>query len=1004
MVALSFLFGLRAETVTNYLEKFDNMSVGKGLKFAPPSWNRISDSYYDDNGDKHVVEYKNPLSDGQDGAYLKVSDQQVLVFDDWEMDYVSYTLNDYLITPAVGGEISFYLKKTGSMYSQPNVKIFQCTKNGKDFKVGKLQKEINHNQISNSWKKFTISDVPVGTYFAFRISDAGIDEFSADTAEAGRNISMGVETANLITSAKPVTDTENKFEFTVDVTIKNIGEVDLTPGMKNYSLTVVREEEGKVVDLFTVPVDQTIKIGQTSKKIRLTAKLDAGTETKNLKYSVREDLTKNLKLVGTIETKPYRPEMILCKGQDDTALDAGLTIDFGFVKEQPSTKEFRVMNIGFAPLNITSVVLPEGYTTTFTTPATVAPNQSVNLPITLTVDKAGTFSGKLVINGEKTKAVEYDLFGAVLPKDGWLENFESNAFPSNMVVGPNWELTNYPKFFVTETNHYWAQHKTASEPSMLITPKLRVKAGETFNLRASKRSSFSNLKIYYSADRIEWKLAREINISEFSNEKLNSASDAYKFTLFTVDNIPEGNWYIGVEGGYVRVDDMYGFSLIPVKHDFYFNLLRVPEEGMVNNQIIASAGITNLAKDEKAGTYTVKYYFDGEVVGESECPKFLTSQTKAFNVTFTPHEEGEFEGYFEISAGDAVYKSAKQTIRIKAEFLEGSKTIGTNKVKSNTVPLAPFYKHSTSQTIYTAAQLGLKPGTKITKISYLGFCTSDKELIPDIAIYLENTTDAKISTSAPKNVKNMTKVYEGKYSFLKGGSEQSPVPMLTQEFSEPFVYTGGNLCIALESNARDYKYVYFMTDSQSGQTIYKATDQTLSSAPWKSSNNMPSVKIFTEQVSPVLSGKVYTEDYGPLANVKVKLISGDVWYSGVTDKSGKYSIKVVQSDKNYQAIIDEIPNYEAYTHSELINLSDGSKEIDFCVSPLSGVEGIDATAFAVYGAKGCIVVSANEEQTVNVYNIAGRLIRSVNVEKGTTSIDGLLAGFYIVNGTKVVVR
>ncbi len=41
---------------------------------------------------------------------------------------------------------------------------------------------------------------------------------------------------------------------------------------------------------------------------------------------------------------------------------------------------------------------------------------------------------------------------------------------------------------------------------------------------------------------------------------------------------------------------------------------------------------------------------------------------------------------------------------------------------------------------------------------------------------------------------------------------------------------------------------------------------------------------------------------------------------------------------------------------------------------------------------------------VNIYNAAGVLMRSVDVESGTTRLDGFTAGLYLVGTTKVAVK
>ena len=69
------------------------------------------------------------------------------------------------------------------------------------------------------------------------------------------------------------------------------------------------------------------------------------------------------------------------------------------------------------------------------------------------------------------------------------------------------------------------------------------------------------------------------------------------------------------------------------------------------------------------------------------------------------------------------------------------------------------------------------------------------------------------------------------------------------------------------------------------------------------------------------------------------------------------------------------------------------------VASVGAAKGIDA-----YGIAGAIVVKASDATTVNVYNAAGALVRSVAVESGATRLEHFTPGIYIVNKAKVVVR
>lgn len=60
--------------------------------------------------------------------------------------------------------------------------------------------------------------------------------------------------------------------------------------------------------------------------------------------------------------------------------------------------------------------------------------------------------------------------------------------------------------------------------------------------------------------------------------------------------------------------------------------------------------------------------------------------------------------------------------------------------------------------------------------------------------------------------------------------------------------------------------------------------------------------------------------------------------------------------------------------------------------------------FAALGGVGRISVNAGKAQPVRIYNIAGQLVRNAQVGSGVTTINGIPAGIYVVNGTKVMVK
>lgn len=60
--------------------------------------------------------------------------------------------------------------------------------------------------------------------------------------------------------------------------------------------------------------------------------------------------------------------------------------------------------------------------------------------------------------------------------------------------------------------------------------------------------------------------------------------------------------------------------------------------------------------------------------------------------------------------------------------------------------------------------------------------------------------------------------------------------------------------------------------------------------------------------------------------------------------------------------------------------------------------------FHALGGQGSIAVNCGKAQTVHVYGLDGKLVRSAELQRGFNAIQGLGAGVYIVNGEKVIVK
>jgi hypothetical protein len=117
------------------------------------------------------------------------------------------------------------------------------------------------------------------------------------------------------------------------------------------------------------------------------------------------------------------------------------------------------------------------------------------------------------------------------------------------------------------------------------------------------------------------------------------------------------------------------------------------------------------------------------------------------------------------------------------------------------VPIVSNYGYTYSQQIFTAAQLGIPTGTALTSISFQTTSTtiSSWNLSKDWVVYLGNSTKTTFATTSdwvPASA--LTQVFNGAVT--------QPVANTwwTISFSTPFVYTGGNLIVAVDENTPSY--------------------------------------------------------------------------------------------------------------------------------------------------------------------------------------------------------
>ncbi len=239
------------------------------------------------------------------------------------------------------------------------------------------------------------------------------------------------------------------------------------------------------------------------------------------------------------------------------------------------------------------------------------------------------------------------------------------------------------------------------------------------------------------------------------------------------------------------------------------------------------------------------------------------------------------------------------------------------------VPICNYYRNGWSETLYTPAMLteaGLSVGEAITSITYMGY--SPGEVTDAIKVYVISTAEETMAPFTKTDVSELTPVYDSEYTFVAVGSADAPVDLFRVDLAEPIVWDGGSLRVIVASDrvsGSDTRSC-FLTDQSIGGECYQNRSDTQSSSAMSGSTKctyFPVTKFGVQRTPNTYRGKVTDTDGNPLAGVTVTLTSrtevqpegaprraattGPVAYTATTDENGDFSVKVVQTDKVYDA-------------------------------------------------------------------------------------------------------
>ena len=950
---------------------------------------------YDGYGDFYYVDYRLKESGGygDNGAYLYIG-SQTIGDGSWDQG----TVADMLVTPPITGDASIYVKKNKS---SGTITFYTCSYNASTKKYSKGSKyDVTVPELSETeWTKVDIPGVAADTRIGICGDDVSIDEFAAASAVIELRKKLNVSLVKLMSGATADADADGNITLKMNVKVKNNGDVAFNPGDENYSLSIMRKNTGSAADteVYTQPIAVALQPGETSDFIELNAVIPV-TESARSRFDVRENITGSSSYGGWVDIYAYKPDFSVTTTSFDV-ISNGTLQDFG-ISQSSVDKEYNIRNTkGAAPLTINSITVPEGFTysikdedvaETLTTPFVVRAHEKLLLTVTMDASVLGSRSGDIVVtpaDGQGT-AITLPVSGTIVDPSKLYVTFADGKFPAGTYVeGNSWTVDKY----TNGDGNYSAVNSSITPMTKFVLPKIHLGEGETLTFTAAKRSDNSKLNVYYSADRVNWTLAQAISADasadadKFATDKYSGSSytyiDIFKYKSFT-PAIPAGDWYVAFEAGYSRVGSIVGGTVLAIpEHELLVSNVVMPEDGVVNHAYAASVTIANVGSADIAeGELTAKLYFGETAMQTQALPALASGASTSVSFNVPLREAGTF--VTKIAVEGTVTAEATANIVVAQETPSGSKQVGTVTATNTNVPAHLTDRNSDSEIIYTQDVIGLAEGTAIKGLTFKGY-KSSKELPLSLEVWMENTTDAAPDASAPHSTEGMTKVYSNPNIVLGTiGDSNNHMPIFDLDFSStPFVYTGGNLRVIVQSRSTTYVSTNFEMDgNRKNMAIYRSSDSPLDEEDKYRTADMPVVYLHIDKEATSLSGTV-TANGAPVADAEVKIASGIVEYSGTTDAEGKYTFPVYQDNLEYTMTVTKDGYFEK-TETVAFNGVSIVKDV-----ALESAEGFKISSFNI-----------PETGEVNTaYTATVKLLNGIAKEAGSYTAhlfvnDGILAG------------
>lgn len=691
---------MRGAEVQGYQVDFEKEITTSAHDFKVASnWGHIVHKYVDDYGLEYWMSYSYSKGKGVNGSNALLASEQ-RAGDNWDYE----DTHDLLVTPKVSGEIKIKVKANHS--SKGYIEFYKLNETATQYSgdpIASYKASTDAINITDYTEvSCTVDDMQ---RIGIRASYVYLDDFWAETADIEPEKSIRILTAEPSQTSGAIywdqqPDKSVLVKFT-NVTVENNGEVDLTRGESKFSISVINGNTKAPLGA-PVYVPQNLKVGDTSEPFEVSVSIpDADISSlwpqsySSAKIYLMENLQGSIVQRANSYYNAYESKFCFQTAESTSSSSISDPIDFGMVTDAVS-KEFKIKNDGAAPLQIVSVSLPDGYTSTF--PAgtfEVGAHGQLDVTLTMTADP-GLHNGDLQIvykdNSGNNATYTLPLKGHVIGATTWYTKFQEDgsssiAYPLGSVaesgIRDNYKYSNgiYDRYLYSYTSADYAE-----ADNKFITPLLHAQAGDVMTFDVARESSNSkyNLKVYVSTDRVNW-----------GEPQTTIGYDDLTDTAFETRSISfaeEGDYYIGFAVYGMKLDNIVGLQKVDVAHDIYFAEIKQDEEIQSGKEFSPSVDvIAPLAAT--AADYTVKYYINGDVAATIDS-KNMDANAKTKKTFYTGkisksvETTSVFPTYYEFAFTDGtVFKSPAKDLKITNDpwfvFLKAGTTVNYDHQATN---------------------------------------------------------------------------------------------------------------------------------------------------------------------------------------------------------------------------------------------------------------------------------------------------------------------------------